>query len=466
MEKMTRFIALCLMCTYMSIMPMSPVYAEESGLELDELLLDESIDIEEDDLVVTSDDTDEPVQQVELELLETLEDGSIIEEERVSGRYRQAKNIDKDYDAEVKTAINATVAHIALAGVQSEWEAIGLVKAGRAVPASYVAKFDEHLQDQVISKSGNGRMKITDVERLTLAAVAIGKNSLNIDGRGFNLIDKIYNSEKARNGEDSLTFQGNNGIIFALIALDAGNFEVPEDARWTREKLVAELLSYQKTDGSWSLTTSTLGSSSFDITAMALISLAPYGAQPNVKNAIDKAVNYLSNAQGPTGGFDEAFVGGISSETTSQVIIGLTANGIDPRHTLFTKNDVNLIDHLLSFQTEDGGFKHTIGDTTSNQMATEQALQALVAFELFVNDGGRLYDFTSEAKNLVDMQDVDVPENSAVITPPKQVESNKEVVGTNRLPDTSTNMYNLLAVSIGFIVIGSLLLVKRRKYEQ
>ena len=60
---------------------------------------------------------------------------------------------------------------------------------------------------------------------------------------------------------------------------------------------------------------------------------------------------------------------------------------------MFTKSDINLVDHLLSFQTSDGGFQHTAGESRSNAMATEQALQALVAFDLFIKDKGVLYDF-------------------------------------------------------------------------
>lgn len=299
-------------------------------------------------------------------------------------------------EAKIKTAIEKVSNYILSEGVESEWEAIGLAKAGKSIPIQYHQKFEEHLQNQVISKSGNGRMKITDVERLLLAAIAIGKDPTNIDGKGFNLVEKIYNSEAWTTGADSLTFQGNNGIIFALLALDANAFNVPNEAKWTREKLVAELLKYQKADGSWSLTTSTEGKTSFDITAMALAALAPYDGQSNVKNAIQKAVTFLSNAQESTGGYDDDFAGGISSEATSQVIIGLTSNGMNPESTLFTKQGTNLIDHLLSFQSTDGGFKHTKGDRASNNMATEQALQALVAFDLYVNDGGALYDFTEE----------------------------------------------------------------------
>ena len=157
--------------------------------------------------------------------------------------------------------------------------------------------------------------------------------------------------------------------------------------------MVAELLKYQKDDGSWSLSTTKEGSTSYDITAMALIGLAPYTNQLEARQAMNRAVSFLAEAQGPTGGFDEAFVGGISSEATSQVIIGLTANQIDPRMSMFTKNGINLVDHLLSFQTSDGGFKHTAGESRSNAMATEQALQALVAFDLFTQNKGVLYDF-------------------------------------------------------------------------
>lgn len=299
----------------------------------------------------------------------------------------------KDYSKLVNSAISKASAQMLAGPIDSEWQAIGLVKAGKKVPASYTKEFYEHLQDQVISRSGKGRMKITDVQRLTMAAAAIGIDPMNADGKGFNLIDKIVNSEKHMTGADSLTFQGNNGIIFALIALDTRDYQVPSNSKWTREKLVAELLKYQKDDGSWSLATSKEGSTSYDITAMALIGIAPYTDQPEVRKAMDRAVKFLADAQGPTGGFNEAFVGGISSEATSQVIIGLTANQIDPRIPMFTKNGINLIDHLLSFQTSDGGFQHTAGDSRSNAMATEQALQALVAFDLFTKGKGVLYNF-------------------------------------------------------------------------
>src|SRR5699024_657395 len=138
------------------------------------------------------------------------------------------------------------------------------------------------------------------------------------------------------------------------------------------------------------------------------------------KTAIENALDYLSNVQNDEGGFTEPFVGGTSSETTSQAIIALTAYGADPTSDRFTKNGNNLFDHLLSNQHEDGGFKHTQEDNSSNAMATEQALQALLAYQLYLNDEGALYDFgkietESEDDIPVDDQEPEQPSNKEVI---------------------------------------------------
>src|SRR5699024_2814909 len=170
--------------------------------------------------------------------------------------------------------------------------------------------------------------------------------------------------------------------------LDTKNFEVPDDAKWTRQTLINELLNKQNEDGSWHLN-AYFESPSIDITAMALIGLSPYKNKPDVKKALDEAAGWLAEKQRDNGGFDGGgFVGGITSEAASQVIMGLTAYGINPSDKQFTKNGNDVISHLLSYQNNDGGFMHTQGDSTSNAMATEQALQALVAYKMFINNEG------------------------------------------------------------------------------
>jgi LPXTG-motif cell wall-anchored protein len=290
--------------------------------------------------------------------------------------------------SEINSAIDEAAKNILDGGVNSEWEAIGLARAGHAIPESYYSDhFKLTVDSQVINPSRYA--KITDVERHVLAAAAVGLDPMAIENT--DLVEKIYNSADLSPGTDTMTLQGNNGPVFALIALDSQQFQVPDDAKWTRQKLVDELLAQQKDNGSWSLS-SFMTTPSYDITAMALIALAPYTNQPGVQSAVAKAVDFLSAEQESSGGFSDPFVGGTSSEATSQVIIGLTSNGIDPTSAAFTKEGNHLISHLLSFKSEDGGFKH-VNPGNSNGMATEQALQALVAYQKFVKGEGKLYSF-------------------------------------------------------------------------
>src|SRR5690625_3588799 len=301
--------------------------------------------------------------------------------------YEKQEEIE-DYNIEER--IDQTAQYILSKGVNSEWEAIGLARAGKQIPSSYNEVFYNNVESQVDNALSFGRAKITDIERLAIAAVAIGKDPRDI--KGTDLIDPLYNSPM-RGATDTMTLQGNNGPIFALIALDSKEFSEPIESKWNRTKLIEELLNNQNDDGSWALNPS-FPSASFDITAMAIIGLAPYKDQPEVKESIERAINFLSENQNDEGGFTESFVGGTSSEATSQTIIGLTAYGMDPTDEKFTKNGNNLIDHLLTYHNDDGGFAHVPNYPTSNGMATEQALQALVAYDLFLKDEGRLYDFT------------------------------------------------------------------------
>ena len=63
---------------------------------------------------------------------------------------------------------------------------------------------------------------------------------------------------------------------------------------------MAEILSYQCSDGGWAL----MGDESdVDMTAMALTALAPYKDDVEVKAAVDAALAYLSDAQQDDGGF-------------------------------------------------------------------------------------------------------------------------------------------------------------------
>ena len=158
----------------------------------------------------------------------------------------------------------------------------------------------------------------------------------------------------------------------------------------TREGLVAEILSYQCSDGGWAL----MGDESdVDMTAMALTSLAPYQEETDVKAAVDAALTYLSDAQQADGGFMSW--GAANSESCAQVIVALTALGIDPAaDSRFVKNGASPLDGLCAFACEGGGFRHSDEQMESDGMATEQGFYALAAYDRFRQGQTRLFDMT------------------------------------------------------------------------
>ncbi|AZV57184.1 Ig-like domain-containing protein [Clostridium sp. AWRP] len=259
-----------------------------------------------------------------------------------------------------------------------DWTAFGLERAGKStsIPSNYLDSLTQRVKDH--TKDGVLDLRqTTEYERLTLAVLACGGDPLNIAGQ--NLIEKIYNSDRM---ED----QGINAYVFGLIAMDAGNFIVPSGATWTRQKLIDSILDCRTKDGGWSYGGT---SADPDMTGMAISALAPYKSQSKVSDAVNAAIDALSKIQEADGSY--ASWNTKNSESCSQTIIGLCANGVDPvNDSRFVKNGKNLMDGLLSFATKTkDGFGH---DSTSyNGMGTDQALEALDAYNMFKAGKGSLY---------------------------------------------------------------------------
>ena len=222
----------------------------------------------------------------------------------------------------------------------------------------------------LIKKAGeysDGFRKITDIAGLVLAMTAAGLDPTNLDGE--NLIDKMLDS-------DRMLSQGLNGPIFVLIALDCGEYAASGNTAWTREKLIEAITGAQNPDGGFSLTEDE--DSNTDITAMALCALSGYMKDAAVKAAVDKALGFLSEIQLENGGY--MLYNQENCESAAQVIIALSALGIDPfKDERFIKEN-NLIDVLLSYRQSDNKFSHLPG-YDANDMATEQALIALLAYK-------------------------------------------------------------------------------------
>ncbi|MGN0659597.1 MAG: prenyltransferase/squalene oxidase repeat-containing protein, partial [Emergencia sp.] len=282
-----------------------------------------------------------------------------------------------------------------------EWLIIGLARSGFNTDEEYYDIYLENTEDYVRSLDGvlhtKTGYKYTDYARVILGFTAAGGDVTDIGG--YNFLEKLTDME-------NICRQGINGPVWTLIAYDCGSYEIPADSgakeQTTREKLIRAILDDQLPDGGWDIAGSAADP---DMTAMALQALAPYytGAAPKqdqvsgslmteIRSAVDRGLDCLSALQLADGGFSSMDTE--ASESCSQVIVALTALGIDPSADERFIRDASVTDALLGFYDGEGGFCHNPGDDSASQMSTEQACYALAALERFRTEKSTLYDMT------------------------------------------------------------------------
>lgn len=151
--------------------------------------------------------------------------------------------------------------------------------------------------------------KGTENSRAILALTAMGIDASNVEG---------YDLTAALSDMTYVKKQGLNGPIWALIALDSGNYEIPQissgktTAQVSREKLLSYILSSELTDGGFNLTKSDSQGADPDVTAMALQAFAPYYTgritvgtelQKQIREAVDRNIQVLSDMQKTSGAY-------------------------------------------------------------------------------------------------------------------------------------------------------------------
>lgn len=321
--------------------------------------------------------------------------------------------------------------------IGGEWMALGLARSGRTVPEGYYDAVVKYVKDNIDSNGRLDKNKATENARIILALTAIGKDVTNVDG---------HDLLAGLNEMSYLSKQGINGAIFTLIALDSHSYTPAGDV--TRDKLVQAILDAQiSSDGGWSLDGK---NADVDMTAMAIQALAAYyKSDSSAKKAVDKGLSWLSSVQQNDGGFTSW--GAANSESCAQVIVALTALGIDPtKDSRFIKNGVSVLDALCSFAVNGGGFKHLATETSANGMATEQGFYALVAYYRLLNGQTSLYDMTDVklegVKAEESVNDADKPDDATNTDTPVDTE-----VG-----EASNGGQVVLWVVIGVVAVGGI----------
>ena len=219
----------------------------------------------------------------------------------------------------------------ATGSVGGDWMALGLARSGRNVPDGY---YDAVLDYVKANIDENGRLdyaRATENARVILALTAIGRDVTDVGG--YNLLS----------GLDSMEYigtQGVNGPIWALIALDSHDYPTSGDV--TREKLVQTILDAQLPGGGWALAGTAADP---DLTAMAHDRRSRptmTRATPCVRPRGRRARAALRHA-----GQRRRLRHRARRESCAQVIVALTALGIDPMTDgRFIKNGLTALDAL------------------------------------------------------------------------------------------------------------------------
>lgn len=265
----------------------------------------------------------------------------------------------------------------AVGSVGGDWAAFGLVRSEQRNAEEYLKKYAQTAEEYVKECGGIlHERKYTEYSRMIITLTAVGKNPENVGG--YNLLTPLGDYEKT-------VWQGINGSIWALIALDSGNYEMPVNTKAklqaTRQMYMENILNNQKKDGGWAFSGDT---SDPDVTAMALLALSKYTDTERVKEAVLKALSAISEMQNEDGGFSS---GGVeNAESCAQIITALCELKIPLSDERFVKNGNDMLSNLLEFYIEGKGFKHIKSDDETNQMATEQCFYALVALKR-MNEG-------------------------------------------------------------------------------
>lgn len=285
--------------------------------------------------------------------------------------------------AETAAYLSANVPNPGVSSIGGEWAVIGLARNG-SLSADWAAIYYTNLVRTLRDVGGVlHRVKYSEYSRVVLALSSLGFDPTDV--AGYDVLSPLGDF-------DQVCWQGVNGPIWALIALDSRGYDAPAapegKRQTTRDALVDAILESEIAGGGWALSGSV---PDVDLTAMALTSLAPYRAsRADVAAAVERGLSVLSSLQGEDGGFGDA--GSATSESCAQVVVALSALGIDPASDArFAKEGGSVLDALCAFAAPGGGFKH-VADGEVNGMATEQGLYALVAYERLLSGKAPLFD--------------------------------------------------------------------------
>lgn len=284
---------------------------------------------------------------------------------------------------------------------------------------AYLEALEKYVEEAYASNGTLSTNKATEFHKAILAIAALGGDPTSFgqyNGQPINLVaDGTYNNPNPGR-------QGINAWVYGLLAMDVKSYEVPDDAAFNRDTFIKNILMNQLAStknpgqngetnyGGWTFWGSNADA---DLTGMAIQALAPYynddtiysytnsktGEEitATVKDMVDMAINELGQMQMDDGGYSSW--GTANVESTAQVVTALTALKINPMtDERFVKNGNTLLDGIMLFATDNGGFAHTISASGNNfnSMANDQIVYSLVSYYRYLTGMNTLFNMSGE----------------------------------------------------------------------
>ena len=160
--------------------------------------------------------------------------------------------------------------------------------------------------------------------------------------------------------------------ILGLIAYDCNQYDIPSDALNARSAMLNVIMAGQNADGGIAETQGE--DSDVILTALALISLAPYRDDDTVGPCIERALQWLAGEMEDGCLYYNQRLP--SCTATSAVILALASLSVPLTDERFCAGDTNLLSALMGFYADGTGFSERAGRTPTAE-ATGMALLAL-----------------------------------------------------------------------------------------
>ena len=219
---------------------------------------------------------------------------------------------------------------------------------------------------------------------LALTAIGIDVTKITVDGKSYNLLEKIYNAKKACLDEAYAVYK----IPYILAAYGAHpNYTIPDNANITKKVLIDKLAALQKDNGGWDENYASNADN-----ATLVFALYNYKNDAELGAKVNQILTKTSMLDIPL--TSPTAVDNGSAYNNAQLILKDSLFAQDARSRAYDSNSPDLIDALLHYKVGEysNWFKGYSG--SKDVSSTVEAYKALVAYRLFKDGATQLYDFS------------------------------------------------------------------------